>query len=1257
MRVFDSKTGRLIKERTLQPPFSAADSNCGDVPTFIGITGTPIIDSNTGIMYLFSKGYREGTTSGTANGIYKMYAIHIPSLEDAEGFPVLVDGMNADNDPARYFVGGVALQRPALTELNGHIVAGFGSHCGRWNYTGYLMSISKTPGVGVVSMWATEAMPGAPKPQPLELATERGGKAGIWQSGMGLPTIGNRVYFVTGNGQGHENGNIPASGRIPMSTLDESVASVEVSAEGKIRLVDYFQPYDYISLDAGDRDLGSSGLCVLDGSVFRGTGVNRMAVTAGKEGRTYILNADNLGGFRQGPGGGDGVIQTIELGGSVFGGFGSYPHEGGYIYVTTVGGNLRAYKLGHESDGKPIFSLAGTSDFVSAGRVGVGQMTVTSDNGKPGTGIVWVTDVNGGLVAFRAVPEDGKMIPVPLPKTPGTNKYQRPVFGDSKVFVQTTTNRLFCLGSPVAAALTCTSPVDFGDLELGATTSATVRCTANTDISAVRGCTVSNPSFVCSNSTLPTGPLASGSSFSFDVTWDLSDPQTQVNPGFVSSQLALSVSASADFASTAAVSLEGTITYEGPYLHASPSEVPFGRLVLRGDSDLAEGLSATALLENSGSGLLTFTGVAWQDEDGIYTNVTDTGDLGSGFASTNFPAVGSSLASGDSVTIRLNFNADIPGPYFTRVTVWSDGGETTLTLTASVNEPAAVTFEVSDGNGGWKPLAPSYEVNYGDVMEGTSVETQIRICNSGGSPLTITISKPPVAAQLLATNPNHDLTEGQQINPDTCATGTVAVLAGPEQPNHPFQYLSADWTLSTDGVDPATGEASGRHSIVFNAVIVTEQVGPLLEDGSARYQWVGCFQDTTTQGRNLVRQMNNAAQMRTNTLQQCQGLCFDAGFMLSGVQYHQECWCGGPNVKYPNTYRAESLNLCTFDCTGDDTQACGGDGGHMSLYADVTRFDIPAFLESVNATKPTTTTALPGSTSTTSSRSSTSTTSVITTSLTTTAVVTTTSTTSTSTSSSTTITSTSTSSTSTTSTSSTTTVGSTTTTSIQSTASPTSTASPLNPSQPALVAEKWAYAGCFQDLVDGVRTLGGAFSASDDMTPEKCAAFCGTGAWNGGAFNYFGLEYGRECYCGWAAGPELAAPETECPNKCMGLPAGALGLCGGGRRLSVFKNTVPNETPRTPQHVEKAGAYEWLGCYTEATTGRALSGKSYSANDMSVDSCAAFCSAAGFSHMGVEYGRECYCGNAPNAGSVLVDTANCNMLCAGDKVCPLLGKG
>lgn len=136
---------------------------------------------------------------------------------------------------------------------------------------------------------------------------------------------------VKGNGQGHANGQTPASGRDPLSTLDEVVANFAVSSSGKFSLTDYFEPYEYMTMDAGDRDLGSGGVALLDPTVFKGTGVARIAVTIGKNGKAYIMNANNLDGFKQGSGDVDNVIQTIVADGSVFGGSGSYPLEGGYI--------------------------------------------------------------------------------------------------------------------------------------------------------------------------------------------------------------------------------------------------------------------------------------------------------------------------------------------------------------------------------------------------------------------------------------------------------------------------------------------------------------------------------------------------------------------------------------------------------------------------------------------------------------------------------------------------------------------------------------------------------------------------------------------------------------------------------------------------------------------------------------------------------------------------------------------------------------
>lgn len=855
------------------------------------------------------------------------------------------------------------------------------------------------------------------------------------------------------------------------------------------------------------------------------------------------------------------------------------------------------------------------------------------------------------------------MVPITLPSTQGSNKFQRPVFGDGRVFMNVNNNRLVALGSPVNPAVNCTSPVDFGSLEAGSTASVTVNCKANVALTKVNGCTAADPTFTCSNSTLPQGAVAAGASFSLNVTWDLSNPAVPIVPGVLSSAVTLSISPPAEYATSVLVSVQGTVVKQGAFLSATPSDVAFGRLVLR---DAPDGLTGSALIQNVGNGTLTFTGFAWQTNTSDYANFTSDGGLGSGFSSTNFPTVGSTLESGKSLTVALRFLGETPGSYLSKITIWSNGGTAVLTLSASVNDPPAVSFEVSNGSGGWTVLS-NYTVSYGNVVAGGLVDKQIRVCNKGDAPLTITISKPPATSQLFALNPNNELTEGTQVVGGSCSIGSVGIHAAPVQPNHPAQALRATWTLSTDGLNSTTGEVSGRHDIVFEGTVVSKQVGPLLSNGTAKYQYVGCFKDTTNLGRNLQNSVNTAAQQKTNTLQQCQGICNDRGFALSGVQYHQECWCGS-SIKNPSTYEDESLNLCTFDCTGDDTQACGGDNGHMSLYADITSFDIAGFYQSLK--NPSASSSLPASTRSSTRASSASSvppvssaasSSAVTSSLTSSSS----GVSSASATSSSVVSSASSGASTSSSTAFVSTITPTSTTSSSATPSATFVASPLNPQMPAIIGGQWQYAGCFKDLVDGERLFQGASSASDDMSLAKCAAFCSTGAPGGGAFNYFGVEYGRECYCGWdAQAAKMSTSEAECSSPCAGS---SVGLCGAGFRLSVYNNTIPNQAPSQPQHAAQAGDYEFLGCQTEGVNGRALSGASFGSADMTTKACAAFCAKGNFQYMGVEYAQECrfrvsclldvfltmisgWCGSATNAGSVPAPLKECDMLCRGNQV-------
>ncbi|KAL2798642.1 hypothetical protein BJX66DRAFT_36175 [Aspergillus keveii] len=95
---------------------------------------------------------------------------------------------------------------------------------------------------------------------------------------------------------------------------------------------------------------------------------------------------------------------------------------------------------------------------------------------------------------------------------------------------------------------------------------------------------------------------------------------------------------------------------------------------------------------------------------------------------------------------------------------------------------------------------------------------------------------------------------------------------------------------------------------------------------------------------------------------------------------------------------------------------------------------------------------------------------------------------------------------------------------------------------------EWAWIGCTRDNVDGQRVLPEASTSADDMTVQKCIAFC-----DGEGYTYAGLEYSRECYCGSSIAPEhepAVAPMGKCLHPCAGDPKQN---CGGAAYVGVYQ--------------------------------------------------------------------------------------------------------
>lgn len=235
--------------------------------------------------------------------------------------------------------------------------------------------------------------------------------------------------------------------------------------------------------------------------------------------------------------------------------------------------------------------------------------------------------------------------------------------------------------------------------------------------------------------------------------------------------------------------------------------------------------------------------------------------------------------------------------------------------------------------------------------------------------------------------------------------------------------------------------------------------------------------------------------------------------------------------------------------------------------------------------------------------------------------------------------------------------------------STTSTAS--SPTSTASISD-YDFVSCWAEPDDGSRTLTTVYSAAG-MTNEICAGDCA-------GSEYFGTQYSIECWCGSSLGVgSYAAPSSDCSAVCSGS---ATEICGGGRRLSLYQHKSSNSSTTTttsvassssatssshsatsilatitrtsttsvtstiPTGLPSVGLYSFVSCWAEPSDGRALSAAFEGADDMTLETCAAFCST--YPYFGTEWSSECWCGNELTSGSAAASLSDCDYPCAGD---------
>ena len=358
------------------------ETGSGDVTVEIGITGTPVIglgspDGNgnaTGTIYLVAK--TKEMVGGVAHYVQRLHALDITTGQDVSGSPVLIGDTTTQNgytyvsgpsvpgtgdgsvNGTVYFNALREAQRPGLVLVGSRLYVAYASHGDNGPYHGWVLTYdANTLSAG-----------------PVYNTSPNGGLTGIWMSGEApaVDTSGN-LYFITGNGYFDADNGAASKGLDYGDSVMRLRSDLSFANPAVNHSKDFFSPADQVNLNSYDTDLGSGGLVLLPDSA--GSSAHpHLLVGCGKEGKIYLLDRDNLGGFNAG---GDAVVQEWNSDGT----WSSPAYWNGAIYYQGSGGVLKRFSVangvvdtnnvaqGGEGSGfpgsTPTISSNGTSDGIA----------------------------------------------------------------------------------------------------------------------------------------------------------------------------------------------------------------------------------------------------------------------------------------------------------------------------------------------------------------------------------------------------------------------------------------------------------------------------------------------------------------------------------------------------------------------------------------------------------------------------------------------------------------------------------------------------------------------------------------------------------------------------------------------------------------------------------------------------------------------------------------------------------------------------
>jgi hypothetical protein len=337
-----------------------------DIRPEVGILGTPVIDLAAGTLYV------DAFTHEGVNYVHRLHALNLTNGSERAFSPVVVSasipatGVGSAGGMLAFDPMNNGLQRSALTLVGGLVYVPYTGFADTDPYHGWIIGfdaatlqqltnrIFNTSPNSTVATWGANA-----------------GEGGVWMAGNGLAVDAATNLYM-------ELANAPFNADTNGTEYGDSF--VKLSTTNGLAVADYFTPYNQAALAANDTDVGSGGPVLLPDAVGS-IAHPHLLVGAGKEGKIYLLDRENLGHFNSGSD--SQIVQSIA---SALGTcFGAPAYFNKTIYYQAISDRLKAFAITNGAlSTAPIHRSASTIGFP-------GATPSVSANGT-NNAIVWVLD-------------------------------------------------------------------------------------------------------------------------------------------------------------------------------------------------------------------------------------------------------------------------------------------------------------------------------------------------------------------------------------------------------------------------------------------------------------------------------------------------------------------------------------------------------------------------------------------------------------------------------------------------------------------------------------------------------------------------------------------------------------------------------------------------------------------------------------------------------------------------------------------------